>query len=253
VETSAGRPPERPGEVAIGPRTAVRAGLAVGETVDAVGPDGTVVPLVVTGIVVLRSENNGSIGEVAQVAPEQLAAIALSEPLVSGDVQTVPGAAPELFAELSERLEVFEREVPDAITNLADIVALPELLALVLALVGGAGMVHTVLTATRRHAPGLAVLAVLGATPRQVRTTVAVLAATTVAPALLLGVPLGLAVARLLWAEVARSVGVAGDVALPGALLVGIGPVVLAGAVLVAAVPAVRAARTPPAVALRGE
>jgi hypothetical protein len=253
VETSAGRPPERPGEVAIGPRTAVRTGLAVGETVDAVGPDGTVVPLVVTGIVVLRSESNGSIGEVAQVVPEQLAALALSEPLVSGDVQTVPGAAPELFAELSERLEVFEREVPDAITNLADIVALPELLALVLALVGGAGMVHTVLTATRRHAPGLAVLAVLGATPRQVRTTVAVLAATTVAPALLLGVPLGLAVARLLWAEVARSVGVAGDVALPGALLVGIGPVVLAGAVLVAAVPAVRAARTPPALALRGE
>jgi putative ABC transport system permease protein len=49
---------------------------------------------------------------------------------------------------------------------------------------------------------------VLGAPPRQVFSTVAVTA--TVPPALVLGVPLGVAFARVLWWEVAASAGVAG-------------------------------------------
>lgn len=227
-------------------------GVAVGETVQARRPDGTVVPLVVTGLAVLRPEGQGLLGEVAQLVPEQLVELAPYEPLLAADIDAVEGADAELFADLSQRLEVFERETPAPIVNLADIDLLPELLALVLGLVGGAGMVHAV-QAARRHAPDLAVLAVLGATPRQVRTAVGVLAAGTVLPALLLGVPLGLLVARVLWAEVAVATGVAGDLALPGPLLVAIGPVVLLGALLAAALPASRAARTPPATVLRGE
>jgi putative ABC transport system permease protein len=253
VAVAAGRPAQRSGEVALGPRFAARQGVAVGETVAARRPDGTAVPLVVTGLVVLRSESVGTLGEVAQLAPAQLAELAAAEPLVAADIDAVDGAEAALFGELSQRLEIFERETPDAVRNLADIVALPELLALVLALVGGAGMVHAVQSAARRHAPDLAVMAVLGATPRQVCAAVGVLAAGTVVPALLLGVPLGLLVARVLWAEVAVSTGVAGDPALPGALLVAIGPVVLLGALLAAALPAWRAARTPPAAVLRGE
>jgi hypothetical protein len=64
------------------------------------------------------------------------------------------------------------------------------------------------------------------------------------------GVPLGYGIARLLWGEVARSIGVRTDVAVPlPVLLVPVG-VVLAAALL-AAVPAMRAARQRPGPALR--
>jgi ABC-type lipoprotein release transport system permease subunit len=128
---------------------------------------------------------------------------------------------------------------------------LPEILALVLAAVAGAGLGHTLITTCRRHAHDVAVLAVLGGTPGQLRASLGVMAAATVLPALLLGVPLGVALARVLWWQVATGIGVAGDVALPSGLLLAIGPAVLLGALLVALVPAERAARTPPATALR--
>jgi putative ABC transport system permease protein len=69
----------------------------------------------------------------------------------------------------------------------------------------------------------------------------------------LVGVPLGLGVARVVWAEVATSTGVGGDVAVPVALVAALGPLLLAGALAVTAVPAARAVRTPPAAALAGE
>jgi ABC-type lipoprotein release transport system permease subunit len=163
----------------------------------------------------------------------------------------VPGQAGLLFAELSRDLEIFERETPDGVRNLADLLMLPELLALVLAAVAGSGMIHSLVTAARRHAQDVAVLSVLGATPGQVRATLAGMAGATVVPALVVGVPLGLGAARVLWWRVATATGVAGDVAVPPRLL-WIVPAVLFGALLLSVVPAGRAARTPPAVALHG-
>ncbi|GAA3222790.1 hypothetical protein GCM10017691_09220 [Pseudonocardia petroleophila] len=253
VETPSGREPGRPGEIAVGPRLAERLGVVVGDVLEVAGPGGPVA-LTVTGTVVVLSEDSGetsALGEVALVMPEQLPAVAGGEPLVGAYLQTVPGQAGPLFDELSRDLEVFLAETPDEIRNLADIVELPELLALGLAVVGAAGLVHAVLTGVRRTAPSLAALAVLGATPRQVCTAVVVMALSIAAPALLIGVPLGLAVARLLWWEVATSTGVGGDVALPVGLLVAIGPLVLLTAVAAAVRPALRVARTPPAAVLR--
>jgi len=109
------------------------------------------------------------------------------------------------------------------------------------------------LAAGRRHGRDLAVLTVLGATPGQVRATLAVAALATVLPAVLVGVPVGLGVARIVWWEVATSTGVGGDVAVPVMALVAIGPGLLVGALLAAALPAARAVRTPPAAVLAGE
>ncbi|MBW0119533.1 FtsX-like permease family protein, partial [Pseudonocardia abyssalis] len=254
VETPSGRAPERPGEIAVGPRLAERLGVVAGDVVDVAAPGGGTVALTVTGIVVVLSEDTGEVsalGEVALVTPDELPAIAGGEPLVGAYLRAAPGQAGPLFEELSRDLEVFLAETPDEIRNLADLVALPELLALGLALVGAAGLVHAVTTGVRRTAPSLAALAVLGATPRQVCAAVVVMAASIVVPALLVGVPLGLAVARLLWWEVATSTGVGGDVALPVGPLVAIGPVVLLAAVAAAVRPALRVARTASAAVLR--
>ena len=78
-------------------------------------------------------------------------------------------------------------------------------------------------------------------------------AVTIVGIGLLLGVPLGLGLGRLLWHETADAIGVAGDVDVPVAALVALVPGALALAVLVAVVPSVRAARVRPAEVLRAD
>ncbi|GAY08629.1 FtsX-like permease family protein [Pseudonocardia sp. N23] len=250
IAVAGGRMPTGPGEVAIGPRLASRLGLDVGDTLEVRRIQGGTVTLQIVGKAVITSQNHGGIGDGAVVAPDVMRQVAPGQPLYDATVLAVPGAADALFAELSRNLEVFQRDVPTAVANLADLVTLPELLALVLAVVAGSGLAHALLTSGRRHAREVAVLSVLGATPGQVRATLAVMAATTVLPALVVGVPLGLGAARVLWWQLATATGVAGDLAVPGRLLFVIVPAVLVAALLLSLAPAARAARTPPAVAL---
>ena len=208
----------------------------------------------VTGIVVYRGDADEPLGVGGVVVREQLPVLAVgAKQKVNAYVLATPGRAEFLFRELSSRLEVHGALPPPEIRNLRDLLMLPEVLALVLAAVGGAAVVHVLLAAGRRHARDLAVLTVLGATPAQVRATLAVAALATVLPAVLVGVPVGLGVARVVWWEVATSTGVGGDVAVPVALLLVIGPGLVAGALLAAAIPAARAVRTPPAAVLAAE
>ncbi|MGD9988745.1 FtsX-like permease family protein [Pseudonocardia sp.] len=250
IAVAGGRMPAADDEVAVGPRLASRLGVDVGDTLEVRRVHGGTIALRIVGKAVLISQNHSGIGDGAVVTPGVMRAVTPGQPLYDATVLAAPGTADALFAELSQGLEVFQRTVPTAVGNLADLVTLPELLALVLAVVAGSGLVHALLTSGRRHAREVAVLSVLGATPGQVRATLAVMAATTVLPALVVGVPLGLGAARVLWWQLATATGVAGDLAVPGRLLVVIVPAVLAGALLLSLAPAARAARTPPAVAL---
>jgi len=104
-------------------------------------------------------------------------------------------------------------------------------------------MAHTLITAARHHTREMAVLAAIGATPRQVRGMLAVLGGAIVAPALVLGVPVGLATARLLWWQVATSIGVGGDLTPPVGLLTGTVAGVFVLALLLALAPGLRATR----------
>ncbi|GAA4883472.1 FtsX-like permease family protein [Pseudonocardia benzenivorans] len=252
VALAGGRLPVGHDEVAVGPRAASTLGVNVGDTLDIRRVHGGTSTLRIVGVAVLTSQNNGAVGDGLLVAPTVMRELVPGQPLFDAAVVAAPGAADALYAELAQNLEVFPRQVPDAVRNLGDLVTLPEILALVLAVVAGAGMVHALLTAGRRHAREVAVLSVLGATPGQVRSTLAVMAAATVVPALVVGVPLGLGAARVLWWQLATATGVAGDLAVPWRLLLVVVPAVLAGALLLSLAPATRAARTPPAVALAG-
>jgi len=254
VETVAGRTPYRLGEVALGPRTAERLDVGVGDSVAVRPVSGPPVSMRVTGIVVYRAGADDPLGEGGVVVPGQLRELATgAQPSVNAYLLARPGRAEFLFRELSSRLEVHHTMAPTEIRNLGDLLMLPEVLALVLAAVGGAAVVHVLLATGRRHGRDLAILSVLGATPGQVRATLAVAALATVLPAVVIGVPVGLGLARIVWWEVATSTGVGGDVAIPVALLVAIGPGLILGALLAAAVPAARAERTPPAAVLAGE
>ncbi len=254
VETVAGRPATGLGEIALQPRTADRLGVGVGDTVAVRPVKGPPVSLRVTGIVVYHGAADDPLGVGGVVVRKQLPVLAVgAKQNVNAYVLATPGRAEFLFRELSSRLEVHGALPPPEIRNLRDLLMLPEVLALVLAAVGGAAVGHVLLAAGRRHARDLAVLTVLGATPAQVRATLAVAALATVLPAVLVGVPVGLGVARVVWWEVATSTGVGGDVAVPVALLLLIGPGLVVGALLAAAIPAARAVRTPPAAVLAAE
>ncbi len=253
LEVVAGSVPTGRYEIAVGPRAAHRLNVGVGDFVP-VAPSGTApVVLLVTGIVVVQADPRNDLGEVGLVTPLQLQDLASGGPVVTAVVRAAPGQAAPLAAELSARWEVHPSGVPDEVRSLTELLVLPVLLAVVLTVVAGAALAHSLLATGRRHRRDLAVLSVLGATPGQVRGTLAVAAAATVLPALAVGLPLGLGLARVLWWETATGIGVGGDLAVPVGLLVATGPVVLLSALLASTVPAVRACRTPPAAVLAAE
>jgi hypothetical protein len=252
LELVSGRLPDTPDEVVVSPRLAAARGLAEGDRVPLLSGDGTPHPMTVVGAAVVARDDFGELGQDLLATPEGLAEVAAprSFPLLTGYVYAVPGEGPAVARELGERLEVIPPATPEAIRNLADLVQLPGILAAVLAVVAGTGLTHSLIVGARRLSREMAVFAVLGATPGQVRATLGVLAAATAVPAVLIGVPVGLGVARLFWWQVASTIGVGPDIAVPVgpiALLIAAVPV---GAALVTAVPALRYARMPAAASL---
>ncbi|GAA4558005.1 ABC transporter permease [Pseudonocardia xishanensis] len=251
VSLVTGRLPLAAGEVALGARVAGREEKAIGDTVDVLSSDGRSATLTVTGIVVPQPERGAPLGEGLIITPEQLDDL-FRQPLASAHLVAVPGQSTSLYEDVGRRLEVHLPGMPPEIDTLAGLLRLPEILAGLLAVVAMAGLVHTLVGAVRRHSRDAAVLAVLGATPGQVRAALGVLATTTVLPGVAAGVLLGLGVGRVLWWQVASQTGVAPDVAVPIWPIVLIVPAVLVGSLVLGALPALRLARTPVARSLHG-
>jgi predicted lysophospholipase L1 biosynthesis ABC-type transport system permease subunit len=105
----------------------------------------------------------------------------------------------------------------------------------------------------RRRRRDLAVLKTLGFTRRQVSGSVAWQATTIGVLALVVGIPLGLALGRVGWTLLAHELGVVAEPVWPVAAAVLAVPVTLALVNLLAFVPGRLAARTRPAVVLRSE
>jgi hypothetical protein len=122
----------------------------------------------------------------------------------------------------------------------------------VLALIALGLLVHVLVSSVRRRRRDLAVYMTLGFLRRQVAAVSAWQATTMAAIALVIGVPVGLAVGTLAWRLFAEQLGVDADAALPAVVLLAV-PGVLVLTILVAVVPALLAARTHPATVLRSE
>jgi len=240
VAVATGRLPTGYGEIALSPRVARELGVGVGDVLPVQTSGLRPIDFRVVGTVAVVDEGGG-LGDGALVAPLQLGQVSQGVPLVSAQIVAAPGRADALAADLGRDLELSGREMPAEVRNLADLLRLPEILAVTLTLVAGLALAHSLLSAARRHRRELTVLAALGATPGQVRATLAVLAATTVVPALLLGVPLGLGIARVLWWQVATSIGVSGELSVPWGVLAVAAPIALGAALVLAVLP--RAAR----------
>ncbi|MGZ4597318.1 MAG: FtsX-like permease family protein, partial [Actinomycetes bacterium] len=214
-----GRAPTAMWEIALGSRIARRLSVEVGDVVTFAGRDHTDHRGRVVGIVVNPDVNDIGLGASSVVTGQTQAAIGEVTPFATGLVRAAPGTdVNRLFGELSQHLEMQRRAPPQDVRNLLDLGRLPTLLTLFLAVVAASVLAHGLLVTTRRRARDLAVLRAIGFTPRQVGASLVTAASTAAAVGLVVGVPLGLAVARVVWFEVASGIGVAGDLAVPAPL-----------------------------------
>ena len=143
--------------------------------------------------------------------------------------------------------------VPPEVDHIRQVGGLPATLAV---LIGGLALLavgHALVTAVRRRRRDLALLKTLGFDRRQVRATIAWQATTLATVGLVVGIPGGLIVGRLVWRLIADGLGVSTTVTIPTLAVLLTIPAVLLLVNLIAYFPARTAAQTRPAVALRVE
>jgi hypothetical protein len=142
---------------------------------------------------------------------------------------------------------------PAEIVNYRSMGATPLLLGLALTAGAVTALGLTLVASVRRRRRAMAMLRTLGFTGRQLAATLAWQATVAVGIGLVVGVPLGIVVGRLLWDLFAGRIYVVPSPTVP-ALVIGaiaVGALVLGN--LVAAIPGRMAARTPAALLLRAE
>ncbi|MEX2267409.1 MAG: FtsX-like permease family protein [Acidimicrobiia bacterium] len=265
-----GRLPRRDHEVALGARTLHALDASIGSRVSVRANDGSTDRLLVVGRVVLPGvgtypgSDKSALGEGAVVTEEALKELGpdfkrrdyvvdLAGPAASR--RRVVERTEAIMGELTyfDGFEVFSLLRPSDITSYERVRTTPIALAAVLGLLAIGSVVHALVTTVRRRRHDLALLRTLGFTRRQVGAAVVWQATTVACVALLFGLPLGIALGRAGWAALADDLGTVAEPIVPVWVVVAIalGAVIVTS--LAAFVPGRMAARTRPAVVLRGE
>jgi hypothetical protein len=254
-----GRLPSGPDEAALGPDTARRLGLEVGDELTF----STGAAMTVVGVALLPEEPGHSAYDqgmwltpegLADVGPTEVAnreLLAVLEPGPGPRAALAEALAP-LFGE-AEPVEIEPARRPATARSLVSVRQLPLVLAVFLAMLAAGMCAHALGLGVRRRHRDLAVLRALGGTRALVRLVVASQATTIGLAGLAVGVPLGLVAGRAAWQEVAESLPIVYDAPLAGVALALCVPAALALANLAAARPARRAVRHEPGEVLRAE
>jgi ABC-type lipoprotein release transport system permease subunit len=153
--------------------------------------------------------------------------------------------SPEAFIAPAER--------PGDVSSLERIASVPVLLAGLLAVMAIGVLAHTLITSIRRRRRDLAILKTLGFSPLQLAGVVAWQATALTVIALLIGLPVGVAVGRWTWTVFADQLGILPDPIFPLLAVLFAVPSALFLANLIAALPGRSAARTQAALVLRSE
>lgn len=270
-----GRRPSGGDEIALGPETAETFGVGIGDSVVATASDGTTDELRVVGLAFLPTTPHSSYDQGAWVAPEELERLAGSPigqvPPGADPSSTWPPIEPRHVAQFDEAVDldgvvtalnagyaegqhVSERTAePLDAENLRNVTALPLLFALFTLVLAMGTLVHLCASVVRRRGTDLAVLRALGITPRGTRSAIAWQARTLCIIALLVGVPVGVVIGRLIWRIIATNTPLvfAPPTAWLGLVLAA--PVAFVAAAGIALVPGRRASRIKLAELLRQE
>ena len=255
-----GRAPAGPREIALASATMEAVGLPIGDRTMVRGPCGEFdVEIVGRVIVPLTGSNYPDDGSIltadgydqlcaqANVASIDINTSALVRLRDNDDTDSVR------HDWQSQGLPVSDPETPNSVQLIRDLRTVPAVVAAVVALLGFAAAAHALVLTLRRRRHDLAVLRAFGLRPGQAGGVIRWQAAILAVAALLIGIPFGLAVGRLVWAAIAgpSNVVVRTDLRALGLALLVAAVGVLA---LIAAVwPAHRAAHLRPTDSLRSE
>lgn len=258
-----GRRPGADDEIALGRTTLAELDKRLGDTVSLSSDTGAdAVEATIVGTVILPATIDESLtlgdgglmtleGLRAVFGPQGDSAVAQSFLVEFADgVEPAEGIA-SLQQEFGE--SIVTPRAPADVENLRRVQGLPALLAATVGLLALATLANTLVTCVRRRRRDLATFATLGFRPRQIASTVAWQATTIAVIALVVGIPLGIAAGRTVWALIMESIGTSVPAVTPWAALGLLALAVFLGANLIAALPARAAARTHPATTLRSE
>jgi hypothetical protein len=259
-----GRQPVTPGEVVLGPATAERLGVDLGDRVEVAQEPQTAdaAPVIVVGTALFPDDGEGSFAGAIGYFDTAFAEHAIAPDLFEAskvvvrlprdiDVDTTAAALDEDYPDSvsGESLPI----PPAEVSNLGSVRALPRWLAAFVAMLGIASLIHVLVTTVRRRRGELATLRTLGITPRQTLTCIAWQAATITAVGLAIGIPLGLIAGDAAWYAITDPTGLATDTDRPVPLYVTTGILALLISVIVALAPGRRAGRQRLADGLRAE
>ena len=234
---SKGRNPIGADEVALGLLTARALDADVGDSITMVGRASRQ-SMHVTGIAIVSGFGPvEGMGEGGVVTFDGLKSLDDETALTTAAIDVI-NKDPETVARLSEVIGVPPSAIPPnafqpaAIVNVARIRATPFVLAALLGGLAVLSIVHVMLTSLRKRRRDFAVLAALGADRGWIRRAVHWQATTFTVLPMLIGIPLGIVVGRLVFVAFADSLGAADDATTPLALLAAMtaGVLVLANA-----------------------
>lgn len=257
-----GRAPRGTSEIAFGPTTVETLDLNVGDTVRV----GTAnLRMRVVGIALLPSSSHtgydhggwltlpgmhAAIGaDAVQRTPDDFEDYQLIRWKAGADI----AAATNRMSELPNDYFSTPAELPTSVVDLGNLATMPLVLAVFFALLACATVAHALVTTVRRRRFDLAVLRSIGFTRRQSRIAIAWQATLLAGAGILVGVPLGLAVGRVVWRWVAEEFPVAYVPPIAVLVIVVVVPLALLIAQALAAGPAHAATRIHPAATLRTE
>ncbi len=271
----AGRPIAGPDEIVLGSASAAQLGVQVGDSV-VLGDGDRTTPLDVVGLATFPAIGpvhlaRTSLGVGAMVAPDLVPGsdldLTASErgdfgPNVifvrfrsDADPDAATARLRELIAPLRgfAGLDVLGVQRPAEIVNSSSVGRAPLALAGALLLGALVSLALSIGTFVRRRRNDLAVLRALGFTRRQLIATVSWQAVLLVSPGVLVGVPLGVILGRMLWSDFAERMNAIAASSVPVLSVVAVVVAAYLVALAAAAVHARNAARIDPARLLRAE
>ncbi len=206
-----GRMPRTASEISIGPTTAKELHASVGSTLQLKGLDGKHASVTVTGIGFLPESPHSDYSEGSWMTAEGYGALfaehakfhaVLFDVRAGADVETVVG---RLSGPLPKLLKgaIYPPQPPLQAALLLGIQLLPVFLGAFLGVLALGAVGHAIATAVRRRRHEVAVLRALGMTRWQARWIVITQATVLAAIGLVFGIPLGIAIGRILWRVVA--------------------------------------------------
>jgi ABC-type lipoprotein release transport system permease subunit len=256
---STGRYPAGPDEVALGTATADDLGVGVGEPVTITALDGSAeLNLQVTGTVVSWGDEDVTHAFIV-TAPTLQALVCPGVEMercnLSSDVAAdVTDDAAGDAARATLIADGFSEMTPPAsVSRLDEVGAVPSYLAAFICVLAAAGLLHQLMTTSRRRRHDLAVARALGLPARNAAASLTWQAVLTVIAGTVIGAAAGAVIGPLVWRIIAGQLGVVTVTRFP-VLFIPIAALVGAlVAVLVSLGPRLRAARLPLAETLRAE